>query len=65
MVHVLFKHIFLNKGICILNDFSLKFVPKGPIDDNTSLFHVMAWYQIGYKPLPKPMCEKSTVKPLI
>ena len=32
-----FKCIFLNKKICILIQISLKFVPKGPIDNNPAL----------------------------
>ena len=32
-----FKCIFLNEKICILIEISLKFVPKGPIDNNPAL----------------------------
>ena len=30
---------------------SLKFVPKGPIENNSALVPIMAWRQIGDKPL--------------
>ena len=32
-----FRHIFLNEKVPILTKISLKFVPKGPIDDNPAL----------------------------
>ena len=32
-----FKCIFVNEKFCILIKFSLKFVPKGPIDNNPAL----------------------------
>ena len=31
---------------------SLKFVPEGPIDDQSALVQVMAWCWISTKPLP-------------
>ena len=34
---------------------SLKFVPKGPIDNNPELIQIMAWRQPGDKPLSEPM----------
>ena len=33
----IFKCIFVNKKISILIEISLKFVPKGPIDNNPAL----------------------------
>ena len=33
----IFKCIFLNENRCILIKISLKFVPKGPIDNNPAL----------------------------
>ena len=39
---------------------SLKFVPKNPINNKSALVHVMAWRQIGDKPLSEPMLTKST-----
>ena len=32
-----------------------KFVPKGPIDNNSAWVQVMAWRQTGDMPLPEPM----------
>ena len=32
-----FRCIFVNEKFCILIEISLKFVPKGPIDDNPAL----------------------------
>ena len=49
-----FKSIFLNEkdGISIKN--SLKFVPKGPINNIPVLVQVMAWRRPGDKPLSEP-----------
>ena len=49
-----FKLIFLNDNCGILIPISLKFVPKGPVHNNTALVQVMAWCQIGDKPLSEP-----------
>ena len=51
----IFKCIFLNEKFCIVIWISLKFVPKGPIDNKWSLVQVMAWHRTGDKPLPGPM----------
>ena len=41
---------------CHQNDMSIyKFVPKGPIDNNTAMIQIMAWRRIGDKPLSEPM----------
>ena len=34
--------IFLNEKFCIFIKFSLKFAPKGPVDNNHELIQVMA-----------------------
>ena len=39
---------------------SLKFVPKGPIDNKGALFQVMVWRQTGNKPLPELMLTQFT-----
>ena len=39
---------------------SLKFVPKGPIDNKSALVRVMAWRRTGDKPLPEPMLTQFT-----
>ena len=51
----IFKCIFLNKSVCILIKISLKFVPKGPIDNIPALVQIMAWRRPGDKPLSEPM----------
>ena len=42
------------------NAYSLKFVPNGPMDNNPSLFEVMAWHQTGKMPSSGPMMVKFT-----
>ena len=54
-VFVIFKCMFSNKYILILNKMSLKYIPKGPIKDNPALFQMMAWHRPGDKPLFEPM----------
>ena len=39
----------------ILIEISLKFVPKGPIDNIPALVQLMAWCRPGDKPLSEPM----------
>ena len=38
---------FVNENVCILNKISLKFVPKGPIDNDQAIFrsnaHPIHW----------------------
>ena len=46
---VIFKHIFLNENVQILNTIWLKFIPKGPIDNNPALAQIMDWRQTGNK----------------
>ena len=50
-----FKCIVLNENDRIPIRFSMKFVPRSPIDIKPELVQVMAWRQIGDKPLPEPM----------
>ena len=51
----IFKCIFSNENCCILIKFSLKYVRKGPIDNNPALVQIMAWRRSGDKPLSEPM----------
>ena len=51
----IFKCIFLNESIWISIDISLKFVPKGPINNIPALVQIMAWRRLGDKPLSEPM----------
>ena len=55
-----FKCIFFDEKFCILIQISLKFVPKGPIDNKRALVQVMAWRRTGDKPLPEPMLTQFT-----
>ena len=48
-----FKCIFTN--VKFLIRISLKFAPKGPIDNNSILVQLMAWRLAGDKPLSEPM----------
>ena len=51
----IFKWIFLNENVWILINISLKFVPRGPINNIPTLVQVMAWRRPGDKPLSEPM----------
>ena len=51
----IFKCIFLSQNSCISIKISLKFVPKGPIDNIPALFQIMAYHWPGAKPLSEPM----------
>ena len=50
-----FKRNFLNENVRISINISLKFVPKGPINNNPALVQIMAWRQSGDKPLSEPI----------
>ena len=41
------KGILLKEKLRILIEISLKFVSKGPIDNNPALVQIMAWRRIG------------------
>ena len=56
-----FKCIFLNEKVSISIKISLKFVPKGPNDNESALVQVMAWRRTGRdKPLPEPTLTQFT-----
>ena len=50
-----FKSIFMNENVWIQIKISLKFVPKGPINNNPAFVQIMAWRRSGDKPLSEPM----------
>ena len=54
-----FKRIFLNENIRISTKNSLKFVPKGLINNIPSLVLIMAWRRPGDKPLSEPTLVRS------
>ena len=49
------KCIFLNENVWIPIKISLKFVPKGLINNIPALVRIMAWCRPGDKPLSEPM----------
>ena len=51
----IFKCIFLNENVLISIKISLKFIPKGPINNIPTLVQIMAWRRPGDKPLSEPM----------
>ena len=51
----IFKCIFFNENFWIPIKISLKFVPKGPINNIPALVQIMAWRRPGDKPLSEPM----------
>ena len=51
----IFKCIFLNENVGIPIKISLKFVPKGPINNIPAMVQIMAWRRPGDKPLSEPM----------
>ena len=50
-----FKCIFLIKNVLILIKISVKFIPKGPINNIPALVQIMAWRRPGNKPLTEPI----------
>ena len=51
----IFKWILLNENVWFPIKVSLKFVPKGLINNIPSLVQIMAWRRPGDKPLSEPM----------
>ena len=51
----IFKRISFNGNAWISIKISLKFVPKGPINNILALVQIMAWRLSGDKPLSEPM----------
>ena len=55
----IFKCIFLNENIWIMINISLKFVPKGQINNIPALVQIMAWRRPGDKLLSEPRMVRS------
>ena len=55
----IFKCIFLNENVWIPIKISLKFVPKGLINNIPALVQIMAWRRLGDKPLSEAMMVRS------
>ena len=51
----IFKRIFFNENVWISINFSLKFVPRCPINNIPALVQIMAWRRPDDKPLSEPM----------
>ena len=51
----IFKCIFLPENIWIPIQISLKFIPKGMINNIPALVQTMAWHHPGDKPLSEPI----------
>ena len=51
----IFICIFLNENVWISIKISLKFAPKGPINNTAALVQIMAWRRSGDKPLSESM----------
>ena len=56
----IFQIIFLNENLWISINVSLKFVPRGQINNIPALVQIMAWRRSGDKPLSEPMMVKFT-----
>ena len=54
------KRIFMNENVGIFIKISLKFVPKGPINNIPALVQILACHPPGYKPLSEPMMAYFT-----
>ena len=50
----------MNEKLRISIRISRKFVPKGPSDNKSAFFQVMAWCRTGDKPLPEAMFDEFT-----
>ena len=55
----IFNCIFWTRDDRIQIEISLKYVPRGPIDNKPALVQVMAWRRKGDKPLTEPMMTQS------
>ena len=55
-----FQMHFREWNFCILIKISLKFVPKGQVDNNPALIQIMAWRRIDGNPLSEPMLTRFT-----
>ena len=51
----IFKCIFLKENVWIPTKMSLKFVPKGPVNNVPAFVQIMAWCRLDDKPLSGPM----------
>ena len=57
----IFKWIFLNENVWISIEMSLKFVPRGPINNIPALVQIMAWHRPGDKPLSESIMVRFSM----
>ena len=53
----IFQCIFFNENVWLSVNISVKFIPKGPINNIQALVQIMAWRRPGDKPLSEPMID--------
>ena len=51
---------FHERKFSVFIKMSLKFVPRGPMDNNPALVYIMAWRRIGYRPLSELLLTEFT-----
>ena len=51
----IFKRILFSEDVWVFIKMSLKFVPKGPLNNIPALVQIMAWHHLGDKPLSETM----------
>ena len=59
----IFQWISLNENVWIAIKISMKFVPRGSIDNILALVQILAWCQSGDKPLSEPMTHICVTRP--
>ena len=60
LANAIFKCVLFNEKDKISIQFSLKLVPRSPIDNKPALVQVMDWRGTGNKPFPEPMMTQFT-----
>ena len=55
-----FSKEFFNQNVQISINISMRFVPKGPINNIPALVQMMVWRRLGEKPLSEPMVTLLT-----
>ena len=55
LMKILYFDEDFNEKLCILMKISLKFVPRGPINNIPALFQIMAWRRTGNNPFSEAM----------
>ena len=58
----IFKCVLFNENVSLSIKISLKFVPKGAMTNIPAMVQIMAWRQLGDKPLSEPMMVSLLTK---